>query len=163
MRNFFVPNLFVKYFFNPQVVCPLSTLVPSALWAAKFFGLQALWSSQNVFGPPTASCVVVDFKDRAFGSQSESFGIMGYIDQIRGWNQYFCTNFTMCVSLKRLQLKIYNESALSVISQIGTKILLELTQILQHKLCDTDVRPLRLHSVIVKADFLFQNHCSTLA
>ena len=30
-----------------------------------FFGLQALWSSQNVFGPPTAGCVVVDFKDRA--------------------------------------------------------------------------------------------------
>ena len=36
-----------------------------ALLAAKFFGLQDLWSSQNVFGPPTAGCVVVDFKDRA--------------------------------------------------------------------------------------------------
>ena len=35
-----------------------------ALLAAKFFGLQDLWSSQNVFGPPTAGCVVVDFKDR---------------------------------------------------------------------------------------------------
>ena len=30
-----------------------------------FFRSPALWSSQNVFGPPTASCVVVDFKDRA--------------------------------------------------------------------------------------------------
>ena len=29
-----------------------------------FFRSPALWSSQNVFGPPTASCVVVDFKDR---------------------------------------------------------------------------------------------------
>ena len=29
-----------------------------------FFRSPALWSSQNVFGPPTAGCVVVDFKDR---------------------------------------------------------------------------------------------------
>ena len=35
-----------------------------ALLAAKFFGLQDLWSSQNVFGPPTAGCVVVDFEDQ---------------------------------------------------------------------------------------------------
>ena len=28
------------------------------------FRSSALWSSQNVFGPPTAGCVVVDFKDR---------------------------------------------------------------------------------------------------
>ena len=30
-----------------------------------FFRSPALWSSQNVFGPPTAGRVVVDFKDRA--------------------------------------------------------------------------------------------------
>ena len=29
-----------------------------------FFRSPALWSSQNVFGPPTAGRVVVDFKDR---------------------------------------------------------------------------------------------------
>ena len=33
-----------------------------------FFRSPALWSSQNVFGPPTAGRVVVDFKDR--GSES---------------------------------------------------------------------------------------------
>ena len=54
-----------KYFLVPTAVCLLSTLVPSAFWAAKFCGLQALWSSQNVFGPPTMVTVVVDFKDRA--------------------------------------------------------------------------------------------------
>ena len=32
-----------------------------------FFRSPALWSSQNVFGPPTAGCVVVDFKDRDLG------------------------------------------------------------------------------------------------
>ena len=31
-----------------------------------FFRSPALWSSQNVFGPPTAGRVVVDFKDRAY-------------------------------------------------------------------------------------------------
>ena len=30
-----------------------------------FFRSPALWSSQNVFGPPTAGRVVVDSKDRA--------------------------------------------------------------------------------------------------
>ena len=30
-----------------------------------FFRSPALWSSQNVFGPPTAGRVVVDIKDRA--------------------------------------------------------------------------------------------------
>ena len=29
-----------------------------------FFGLQALWSSQNVFGPPSAATTLLDFKDR---------------------------------------------------------------------------------------------------
>ena len=29
-----------------------------------FFRSPTLWSSQNVFGPPTAGRVVVDFKDR---------------------------------------------------------------------------------------------------
>ena len=29
------------------------------------FFWSSLWSSQNVFGPPTAGSVVVDFKDRA--------------------------------------------------------------------------------------------------
>ena len=33
-----------------------------------FFRSPALWSSQNVFGPPTAGRVVVDFKDRDLGS-----------------------------------------------------------------------------------------------
>ena len=64
VRNFFVPHLVIKYFFVPPVVCLLSTLVSSAPQAAKLFGLQALWSSQNVFGPPTAGSMVVDFKDR---------------------------------------------------------------------------------------------------
>ena len=32
-----------------------------------FFRSPALWSSQNVFGPPTAGRVVVDFKDRGGG------------------------------------------------------------------------------------------------
>ena len=32
-----------------------------------FFRSPALWSSQNVFGPPTAGRVVVDFKDRVEG------------------------------------------------------------------------------------------------
>ena len=32
-----------------------------------FFRSPALWSSQNVFGPPTAGRVVVDFKDRVLG------------------------------------------------------------------------------------------------
>ena len=32
-----------------------------------FFRSPALWSSQNVFGPPTAGRVVVDFKDRDEG------------------------------------------------------------------------------------------------
>ena len=31
-----------------------------------FFRSPALWSSQNVFGPPTAGRVVVDFKDREY-------------------------------------------------------------------------------------------------
>ena len=31
-----------------------------------FFRSPALWSSQNVFGPPTAGCVVVDFKDQGW-------------------------------------------------------------------------------------------------
>ena len=34
-----------------------------------FFRSPALWSSQNVFGPPTAGRVVVDFKDRAYRVQ----------------------------------------------------------------------------------------------
>ena len=33
-----------------------------------FFRSPALWSSQNVFGPPTAGRVVVDFKDRGWRS-----------------------------------------------------------------------------------------------
>ena len=36
---------------------------PSSLVLPKYLA-QALWSSQNVFGPPTAGSVVVDFKDR---------------------------------------------------------------------------------------------------
>ena len=76
--NFSVSHLFVKYFFVLPVVCFLSTLVLSALWAAKFFGLQALWSSQNVFGPPTAGCVVVDFKDRAAMYNLAVFSLAAY-------------------------------------------------------------------------------------
>ena len=61
---FSVSHLFVKYFFVLPVVCFNSTLVLSSLWAAKFFSLQALWSSQKVFGPPTAGYMDVDFKDQ---------------------------------------------------------------------------------------------------
>ena len=85
MRNFFVPHLFIKYFFVPPVVCLLSTLLPSALWAAKFFGLQTLWSYQNVFGPPTAGCAVVDFKDRALYIERE---LLGQLKSI-----HLCGNF----------------------------------------------------------------------
>ena len=35
-----------------------------------FFRSPALWSSQNVFGPPTAGRVVVDIKDRAQDPQT---------------------------------------------------------------------------------------------
>merc|ERR1719516_223058 len=38
-----------------------------------FFRSPALWSSQNVFGPPTAGRVVVDFKDRAPEPPHKSF------------------------------------------------------------------------------------------
>ena len=48
-----------------------------ALLAAKFFGLQDLWSSQNVFGPPTAGCVVIDFKDRALGGLQQRWSLGG--------------------------------------------------------------------------------------
>ena len=41
-----------------------------------FFRSPALWSSQNVFGPPTAGCVVVDFKDRAQTQASKHLPMM---------------------------------------------------------------------------------------
>ena len=37
-----------------------------------FFRSPALWSSQNVFGPPTAGRVVVDIKDRAFSAAQKT-------------------------------------------------------------------------------------------
>ena len=37
-----------------------------------FFRSPALWSSQNVFGPPTAGRVVVDFKDRGISHPQTS-------------------------------------------------------------------------------------------
>jgi len=39
-----------------------------------FFRSPALWSSQNVFGPPTAGRVVVDIKDRASMFCTPTFG-----------------------------------------------------------------------------------------
>ena len=45
----------------PQIFGPFG---PSSLVLPKCL-VQALWSYQNVFGPPTAGSVVVDFKDRA--------------------------------------------------------------------------------------------------
>ena len=40
-----------------------------------FFRSPALWSSQNVFGPPTAGRVVVDFKDRVQPSHLSYFSL----------------------------------------------------------------------------------------
>ena len=108
--NFSVSHLFVKYFFVLPVVCFLSTLVLSALWAAKFFGLQTLWSSQNVFGPPTAGCVVVDFKDRECPCRSMYlwFRIFQFCDTSRAlsvlvqWGARNISRLAVCCRLSRV-------------------------------------------------------------
>ena len=61
-----------------------------------FFRSPALWSSQNVFGPPTAGRVVVDFKDR----DPNGYYRNGYYRKT--WTSEITKRLTKCLT-QRLQ------------------------------------------------------------